>query len=219
MIAWKEVRSAVRMMRPRPGVPAGIGLLILAATLLLWPGVVHAQDAGPVKPQGSRWWAGGGGGYLAGRADCTNCETDPPFGNGSAFLFHGGLRVTERLLVGGEIFSTGRTLNGINLRDTYLLGIAQYRPFRTHGFFLKGGYGIGFIKDAFTVEGVEETARTSGIGLMYGVGWVFREGSRLSFAPVAAQYVTTVGDVEAAAGTAQNVVVNSWFVGAVVMVR
>jgi hypothetical protein len=219
MIAWKVVWSVVRMTRRRPGVPAGIGLPILTATLLLLPGVVDAQGAGTVQAHDSRWWAGGGGGYLAGRADCTNCETSPPFGNGSAFLFHGGLRVTERLLVGGEIFSTARTLNGMSLRDTYVLGIAQYRPFRTHGFFLKGGYGMGFIKDAFTVEGVEETARTSGIGLMYGVGWVFREGSRLSFAPVAAQYVTTVGDVQAAAGTAQNVVVNSWFVGAVVMVR
>lgn len=219
MIAWKAVWSVARMTRRRPGVPAGIGLLTVAALLFLTPGAARAQDAGTAQPQGSRWWAGGGGGFLAGRADCTNCESNPPFGNGSALLFHGGLRVTERLLVGGEIFSTGRTSNGTNLRDTYLLGIAQYRPFRTHGFFLKGGYGMGFIKDAFTVEGVEETARTSGIGLMYGVGWVFREGSRLSFAPVAAQYVTTVGDVPAAAGTAQNVVVNSWFVGAVLMVR
>jgi hypothetical protein len=219
MIASKEARPAVRMMRPPPGVRAVIGLAAVMATLLLTSSVARAQDAGIASPQGSRWWFGGGGGYLAGRADCTNCESDPPFGNGSAFLFHGGLRLTERLLVGGEIFTTGRTMNGTDLRDTYLLGLVQFRPFATHGFFLKGGYGVAFVKDAFTVEGVQETARTSGIGLMYGVGWVFRESSRVSFAPVAAQYVTTVGDVQAAAGTAQNVVVNSWFVGAVVMVR
>jgi len=198
---------------------AGVRLLIVTITLILTPCIARAQGAATAQSQGSRWWVGGGGGYLAGRADCTNCESNPPFGNGSAVLFNGGLRVTQRLLVGGEIFSTGRTLEGMSLRDTYLLGIAQYRPFRSHGFFLKGGYGMGFIKDAYMLEGVEETARTSGIGLMYGVGWVFREDRRLSFAPLAAQYVTTVGDVRGAAGTAQNVVVNSWFVGAVLMVR
>jgi hypothetical protein len=57
------------------------------------------------------------------------------------------------------------------------------------------------------------------MGLMYGAGWVFREGSRISVAPVGAQYVTTVGNVRLAQGTVQNVVVNSWFLGAVVMFR
>jgi hypothetical protein len=204
MIAWKG---------------AGVGLLMVTASLLLAPCAARAQGAAPVQPQGSRWWVGGGGGYLAGRVDCTNCESNPPYGGNGGLLFQGGLQVTGRLLVGGELFTTGRTINTVNHRDTYLLGLAQYRPFGGHGFFLKGGYGMAFVKDNFVVEGVAGTARTWGMGLMYGAGWVFREGRRISVAPVGAQYVTTVGDIQVPAGTAQNVVVNGWFVGAVLMVR
>ena len=192
---------------------------ILTATLLLWPGVVRAQGTAPTQPQGSRWWVGGGGGYLASRTDCTNCDSDQPYGSGGSVLFQGGLRVNERLLAGGEIFSAGRTIGDLDSRNTYLLALVQFRPFATHGFFIKGGYGMAFVKTAFPLEGVQVTARTWGMGVMYGAGWVFRRDGRVSVAPVAAQYVTTAGDVQAIGGTAQNVVVNSWFVGAVVMVR
>ena len=48
---------------------------------------------------------------------------------------------------------------------------------------------------------------------------MFGAGRRVSFAPMAATYITTVGDVRDVQGTAQNVVVNGWFAGAVVMFR
>jgi hypothetical protein len=127
--------------------------------------------------------------------------------------------MNERLLVGGEIFSTRREFETFSLRNTYLLGLVQFRPFATQGFFIKGGYGMASVKDRFTLGGADESASAWGIGLMYGAGWVFRAGSRVSVAPVGGQYVTTVGSVRVAQGTAQNVVVNSWFLGAVVMFR
>ncbi len=129
------------------------------------------------------------------------------------------MRVNRRLLIGGEVFSAGRTTDGMHFRDTYLIAIAQYRPFGGHGFFLKGGYGVAAIREAVPSETGTFTARTWGMGLMYGAGWVFRERSRVSVAPVGATYVTTVGDVRTRAGAAENLVVNGWFAGVVVMFR
>jgi hypothetical protein len=204
MIAWNPLQPVV---------------LMVTAMLLLTPGVARAQGAGTAQPHGSRWWVGGGGGFLASRSDCTNCDSDRPFGSGPAVLFQGGLRVSERLLVGGEILSTARTIDGVDFRHSYLLAVVQARPFATHGFFLKGGYGMAIVRDVFQLGGVQVAARPWGMGLMYGAGWVFREGRRISVAPVAAQYVTTVGDLRVFGSTAQNVVINGWFVGAVLMVR
>jgi hypothetical protein len=188
--------------------------------LLLGPGTLLAQTGPATQPQGSKWWAGGGGGYLAGHVACSNCDTDRPYGDDSAFLVQGGRRVTERLLIGGEVFSTVKTHSGGDFRDTHLLGIAQFRPFAHAGFFLKGGYGMAVVKAAVPLDsGGTSTARTWGMGVMYGAGWVFGEGRRVSFAPVAATYITTVGDISMPAGTATNVVMNGWFAGAAVMFR
>jgi hypothetical protein len=197
--------------------PASVRLLIQTAAILLVPALAWAQGGEAAQPEASRWWAGGGGGYLASRTACTLCDSDPPHRDGAAVLFQGGVRVSERLLVGAEVFSTARTSAGTDARNTYLLGVAQYRPFASHGFFLKGGYGLALVKVAVPTEGGQVAARTWGMGLMYGAGWVFREGRRLSIAPVGATYVTTAGDVRTPEGTAENVVANGWFAGIVVM--
>ncbi len=107
-----------------------------------------------------------------------------------------------------------------SLRDTHLLGIFQFRPFAGLGFFLKGGYGMALVKDVLPLAGGgEATFRTWGMGVMYGAGWIFGAKRRVSFAPTAATYITTVGDVRGVQATAQNVVINGWFAGAVVMFR
>jgi hypothetical protein len=196
---------------------------VLAIVLMtLSPAVAVAQGTTAVQSQGSPvgWWVGGGGGYLAGRAACSNCETDPPFGDGSAVVVQGGVRVGERLQIGGELFTTTREMSGASLRDTHLLGIFQFRPFTRFGFFLKGGYGMALVKDVIPItENTQFSARTWGMGVMYGAGWIFGQSKRVSVAPTAATYVTTVGDVRGVQRTAQNVVINGWFAGAVVMFR
>lgn len=191
-----------------------------ALALLLAPGVARAQGtaAGPPKEVG--WWLGGGGGYLAGRADCSNCETEPDYGNGGSFVFQGGVRAWDRLHVGGELYSTSRNLPGGTFRDTQFLGVFQYRPLERLGFFLKGGYGMAIVKGVIPgPTGDSTTSRTWGMAVMYGAGWEFRVARRVSFAPVAATYITTVGDVATSKGAAQNVVVNGWFAGALLMIH
>jgi hypothetical protein len=193
--------------------------LLLTVALLLVPALAAAQDTATAQPDGSRWWVGGGGGYFPNLASCTGCESERPHRNGGAFLVQGGLRVGARLLVGAEAFSGEKTVDGADIRNTSLLGIVQYRPFASHGFFIKGGYGMAIVKDVVPTEGGNVAARTRGIGLTYGAGWVFGEGRGVSIAPVAATYVTTVGDVRTQSGTAENVVINGWFAGVVVMFR
>jgi hypothetical protein len=204
-----------------PGIRASAAHLFVAlAVLALAPHGASAQGTPAAQSKDIGWWVGAGGGYLAGRASCSNCETDPPFGDGSAVLVQGGVRAGERLHIGGELFTTTREMNGASLRDTHLLGIFQFRPFTRFGFFLKGGYGMALVKDVIPVTAnTQFSARTWGMGVMYGAGWIFGQSKRVSVAPTAATYVTTVGDVRGVERTAQNVVINGWFAGAVVMFR
>jgi hypothetical protein len=196
-------------------------VVVLAVAVLLGAASsLIAQPGGAVAPAGSRWFAGVGGGYLAERSACENCDTDPPYGDGGGFLAQGGLRASERLQVGGEVFTTKRTLPSGDFRDTHLLGVFQFRPFKELGFFLKGGYGMAIVKGVLPIDGGGQTSEhTWGMAAMYGAGWIFGRSSRVSVAPVAATYVTTVGDVNTTKGTAANVVVNGWFTGVVVMLR
>ncbi len=183
------------------------------------PGAALAQSSAAPQARDVGWFAGGGGGYLAGRADCSNCETEVPYGNGGAFILQGGVRVRDRLQVGAELYSTNRTLPGGTFRNTHLLGIFQYRPFAKLGWFLKGGYGMAIVKGVVPGPEGDVTGRTWGMGVMYGTGWEFKMGPHAAFVPLAATYITTVGDISAPAGTASNVVVNGWFAGALVTVR
>jgi hypothetical protein len=194
-------------------------VLLLAAGVVLVSGVAAAQPANRTPGEPAGWWLGAGGGYLAGHASCSNCESDRPFDDGYSVVFQGGARVTPRLLVGGEVFTTERSGANATVRDTYLIAIAQYRPFTNYGFFIKGGYGVALVKERIPLPDGDLEARTWGMGLMYGAGWLFRRQQRVSFAPVAGTYVTTVGNVQTPVGTAENVVINSWFAGAVLMIR
>jgi len=225
MMRPKPARSVVRRVDPRRGPTAAIAGLAVAAALFLAALPAGAQEAQPGQPaqtsqpaaSKSGWWVGGGGGYIAGRIDCSNCQEDPPYGNNGAILFQGGVRLNERMQLGGEIFSFGRTIQGLNLRQSYLLAIAQYRPWASQGFFLKGGYGMAFVKEV--VPDGDDVIRTWGLGLSYGAGWIFGMKNRVSVAPFGAHYVTTVGDFETSRGLAENVVGNGWFIGTTVSFR
>lgn len=194
---------------------------MVAALALVFAAVpATGQDATTTSSNNASWWVGGGGGYLAGRSACSNCATEPPYGDGGAFLFQGGVRVRDRVHIGAEIYSTNRTMPAGTFRNTHFLAMFQFRPFARAGFFLKGGYGMAIVKGvAPGASGDEVIGRTWGMGVMYGAGWEFRASRRVSFAPLAATYITTVGDITAPGGTAQNVVINGWFAGAVLMIH
>ena len=197
---------------------ARIALFVAAAAVAIPPGAAQAQ-ATAGQPQEPGWWGGVGAGYVGSSVRCSNCAPDRPLIDDAAFLVQGGWRPNARLLVGAELFSTASVSGGVGLRDTHLIAIAQYRPFARHGFFIKGGYGMAAVRADVPSDTGTIVARTWGMGVMYGAGWVFDVGRRVSLAPVAGTYVTTVGDVRVGQVTAENVVINAWFAGAVVMFR
>jgi hypothetical protein len=193
--------------------------IILVLAVLVVPVSALAQGT-PSGPPSRGWWFGAGGGYLSFRADCETCEHGDTYTGGGGILGNAGVSLNDRLDVGAEVFTafSGDDLN--NYRTTYTLAVAQYRLWRSHGFFLKGGFGLAFLRGFFTVDGQSGSASSRGLGVHYGAGWIVGQGRRVSFAPFGAQYIATVGDIALPSGaTAKNAVGNAWMAGVVVLFR
>lgn len=203
---------------PLPGRAASAALAVIGV-LLLSTGAARGQDAANAPPRESWWWVGGGGGIVFAHGECTDCADDQRHRETGAFVIQGGLRVSERLLVGVEVLGVGGTSSELVVGQLSLLALVQFRPFAAHGFFLKGGVGPAVVRDTLPEGDASRTGRSWGMSVMYGAGWIFGRGRRVSVAPFGAQYVTAVGGVRTPAGTAQNLVMNGWFVGAVLMAR
>ncbi|MCX6550924.1 MAG: hypothetical protein NTY02_07950 [Acidobacteria bacterium] len=205
---------------------------IIAVAALVAAGPAGAQDgpAGATGPKPAataasstaarKVFLGVGGSYIASRTDCTNCDEEGVYWDGWAVHVDGGLTVNDRLDVGAEIFSTHTTTAGVGMRSNYALAVAQYRPWASRGFFLKGGIGMVFFRGDTYVEG-HGTAdvKTRGMGVHYGVGWLIRRERRVAFAPFAGHYVATLGDVQGSDWLAENVVSNNWVAGLTVIIR
>ena len=198
---------------------AALRAIIVALAVAAVPAAAHAQGT-PAGSPSRGWWFGAGGGYLSFRADCENCEHGDTYTGGGGFLLDAGAALNDRLDVGAEVFSafSGDDLN--NYRTTYTLAVAQYRLWKGHGFFLKGGFGVVGLRGFFTVDGQGGSVSGRGLGVNYGAGWIFGRERRVSFAPFGAQYIATAGDIALPAGaSAQNAVGNSWMAGVVVLFR
>jgi hypothetical protein len=193
--------------------------IILALAVAAVPAAAHAQGT-PAGSPSRGWWFGAGGGYMSFRADCENCEHGDTYTGGRGFLVDAGVTLNDRFDVGAEVFSAFSGDDRNNYRTTYALAVAQYRLWKDHGFFLKGGFGLVGLRGFFTVDGQGGTASSMGLGVSYGAGWIFGRERRVSFAPFGAQYIATVGDFTLPSGaTAQNAVGNSWMAGVVVLFR
>ena len=169
--------------------------------------------------QPSRGWLGASVGYGAFRTDCNNCERDDLYSSGGSLSVAGGVRVNDRVDAGGEIMWTTTAFTSGEYRAAFLLGVAQFRLWRNHGFYIKGGLGIALLRATITVENQPVGSTPKGLGVHYGAGWVFGQGRRVSFAPFGAHYVASIGDFPTAAGVAENPVSNVWFAGVTVLVR
>ena len=194
----------------------GLGFLVAA----LAAGAVPASAQGSPVTQPSRtWWFGAGGGYTTFRTDCSNCEHGDDYTGGRGFLLNGGIAVNDKFDGGAEVFSAISGHEDVDYRTTYVLAVGQFRPWKTHGFFLKGGFGIVYFRGTIHVPGQAGSISSQGLGIHYGAGWIFGRDRRVSFGPFGAQYVATMGDIALPAGSAENVVSNSWLAGVVVFFR
>lgn len=197
-----------------------VSALILAALATqAWAQDTPATQATQAAQSSRGAWLGAGLGYGAFRTDCNNCARDDLYSNGGGLMVSGGVVVNGQLDAGGEIFWASTTFDAGDYRAAFLLGVVQFRPWRTHGFYLKGGLGLAFIRANITVNDQTTTSTPKGLGVHYGAGWMFGRGRRVSVAPFGGHYVASLGDLPTSAGNAENPVSNVWFAGVTVFFR
>jgi len=214
-------------MRPGPWLRSGV--LLLAC---LVPVAVGAQSAAPppVAPAApsevSRLWLVAGGAFSTLRSDC---EAPPsplspitcgasPYRHSASLLLNAGYRVSDRLDVGAEVFWMPTDTSSGHVRVTHFDAIAQLRPWRSRGFFIKGGAGMALLRNWVDNIGPESTNQKA-LSVAIGGGWVFRPDKRFGLQVFGAQHVAAVGDVQTADGLVQNVIGNFWSLGAAVVIR
>ena len=198
--------------RLRPGIVVTALLLAAAAAQ------AYAQDTQTAQPSRGGW-LGAGLGYGAFRTDCNNCTRDDLYSRGGGLTVSGGVAVSDQLDAGGEIFWASTAFEGAEYRAAFLLGVAQFRPWQSHGFYIKGGLGLAFVRATIAVDGQPTESTPTGLGVHYGAGWMFLRDRRVSFAPFGGHYVASLGDIPTAAGVAENPVSNVWFAGVTVLIR
>ena len=133
-------------------VSLSIGAWVRGLCLALAPVLAFAQAA-PQAPSSqpadgpSKLWLVAGGASATLRGDCQTCEGDYPYRHAGAVLGDIGYRVTSRMDVGAEIYWMPIDTAQGNIRTTHLDAVAQFRPWVSQGFFLKGGAGMGFVRN------------------------------------------------------------------------
>ena len=138
-----------------------------------------------------------------------------------AQLNSAGARVNARMDTGVEVsWVPATTAVSDNVRSTFLLAVAEFRPWRNHGFFLKGGMGMAFVRNfPFDGDGVLPPITSKALGLTYGAGWTFRHHQRVGWQIFGAQHVAALGDFQTGGVPVENVIGNFWSAGAAIVIR
>jgi hypothetical protein len=188
----------------------------IVALLLLVPASVSAQTAEP-----SKLWLVGGGGSASFLADCSECGDPETYRHTGSLLVNAGRAINRRIDFGLEfVWAPGTTADGERARTTFTLAAVQFRPWQSHGFFVKAGMGIAFIRNSVTIPGNESAdfvTKSFSVGL--GTGWEWRLRNRFGAQVYASQHVAAAGDIVTNFGTAENVMVNYWSVGGAIVIR
>jgi hypothetical protein len=196
--------------------------------VLAWlgPSVVLAQSDLPaqpttatdVRPEGSRLWLTAGSAFATVRGDCQTCEEDFPYRHAGSVLVNAGYRVTDQMDVGSEVFWMPVETPEGRIRATHLDAVAQFRPYASQGFFLKGGAGMAFVRnwvDAIGPDPINQKA----LSVVIGAGWAFRWAERVGLQVFGAQHVAAIGDLQTAEEDVPDVVGNFWSLGVAVVIR
>jgi hypothetical protein len=196
-----------------------IGAWLLLAAV---PGTAQAQSPTPTAtaaaPPASRLWLVGGGASATLRGDCQTCEDDFPYRHGGALLIDAGYRVNERMDVGAELFWVPIETASGSMKGTHIAAVAQFRPWRSQGFFIKGGAGIALVRNWVDVTGPDAFNQKS-LSVVIGGGWVFQATKRLGVQLFATQHAIALGDLPTSTGTINDVMGNMWSVGAALVFR
>lgn len=200
---------------------------MLYAALVTWlvPAEAVAQSTSPSRApttdeaaDTSKLWLVGGGTFSTLRGDCQECEGDYPYRHSGAVVANVGYRINGRMDVGAEVFWMPVDTSDGRIRTTHVDAVAQFRPWASQGFFVKGGAGMAFIRN--WVDAIGSTAINSkALSVIIGGGWAFRPASRIGFQVFGTQHVAALGDLATAAGDVPDVVGNYWSLGAALVIR
>ena len=176
------------------------------------------------QPTGRMWIAAGGASTTLQGACGEGCDVESPYFHSGSVLVDVGSRVNSRADAGLEVAWTPATSEaGEKIRSTFLIGVAQYRPWESKGFSIKGGMGMAFVRNwvyDFSGSGDPKPPFTSkALGLTYSAGWTFRHREPVSVQIFGAQHVATLGDLQTSARKFENVIGNFWSVGAMLVFR
>ena len=126
----------------------------------------------------SNLWLTAGGAFATVRGDCQTCEEDFPYRHAGSVLVNVGYRVNDRMDVGGEVFWMPVDTAEGRIRTTHLDAVAQFRPWASQGFFLKGGAGMAFVRNWVDAIG-PDPINSKALSVVIGAGWAFRPAARV----------------------------------------
>jgi hypothetical protein len=196
------------------------GTLLLTIVLAWLP---TARASAQTEPPRGYWIAAGGASTTLQGACGEGCDFESPYRQAGTVLANIGHSVNSRTDAGAEIaWTPSATATGEDIRTTFILGVAQFRPWASKGFSIKGGMGMAFVRNwVYDFSGgVSAPPFTSkALGLTYSAGWTFRHTERVSVQIFGAQHVATLGDLKTSERTYENVIANFWSVGATLVFR
>lgn len=196
--------------------------LAFGFVIALAPTMVSAQsaDAGATQPapEMSRLWVVAGGAFATLRGDCQTCEEDTPYRHAGSILGNAGYHVNDRMDVGAEIFWMPVDTASGRIRTTHLDAVAQFRPWASQGFFLKGGAGMAFVRNWVDAIG-SGAINSKALSVVIGGGWAFRPRGRFGLQAFATQHVAALGDLRTAEADIPDVVGNFWSTGVAIVIR
>jgi hypothetical protein len=198
--------------------------VLLVAGIALAPAPAHAQSAGAQPPaQASKLWLTAGGGFTSQKGDCSNCTGAPIYQKSGNLTFDVGARASAQLDAAVELtWAPSHMRTGDDIRVTYLMGVGQYRPLKNHGFFVKGGMGVAFVRNWVfdTTNDLTPAFTTNAMALTYGAGWEVRSRGRFGIQVYGTHHVVALGDLTVTGGqTAEDVIANMWTAGASIVIR
>jgi hypothetical protein len=209
------------------GVVTRIAPMALCGTLLLClaPAVARAQPAAQVAssaaaPAGdaSDFWLAAGGAFATLRGDCQTCEEEFPYRRGGSVMADIGYRVNARMDVGAEVFWLPIQTSQGRIHTTHLDAIAQFRPWRSKGFFLKGGAGMALVRNWVDVVG-PDAFNQKALSVVIGAGWAFRPSERVGLQVFGAQHAAALGDLKTGEDPVEDVMGNFWSLGVALVIR
>ena len=179
----------------------------------LFPASAGAQGAPP-----SRLWivAGGASGTL--RGFCQDCGQEFPFRHSGALAGNAGVRINSRMDAGVDLFWMQWHNESGHIRATAITAVAQFRPWESKGFFVKGGAGMGLVRNWVQTVGPNPDDQKA-LAVVFGTGWGFDLRKRLGLQLFATQHVGALGDLQTINGQVADVTANFWSLGAAIVIR